>query len=98
MLREVRLPEGPGYLRGIHADTSVGLLDARTRQRPPAPADDVLAGDSAHLAIHACFWFERKGIGHIIERLGHHHLMFETDFPIRPAPTPTGLTSLLQAR
>lgn len=41
--------------------------------------------------IHACFWFETEGITEVIDRLGHEHLMFETDFPHPTCLFPDGL-------
>ena len=31
--------------------------------------------------FHACFWFERRNLGNVIDFLGDDNLMFETDFP-----------------
>jgi predicted TIM-barrel fold metal-dependent hydrolase len=47
--------------------------------------------------IHACFWFERQGIGRVVEALGHEHVMFETDFPHPTCTYPDGLDIAAQA-
>ncbi|OBB17649.1 hypothetical protein A5761_09840 [Mycolicibacterium setense] len=47
--------------------------------------------------MYACFWFERKGINHVIDRLGHDKLMFETDFPHPTCTFPNGLDIAAEA-
>ncbi|MFU8814465.1 MAG: amidohydrolase family protein [Pseudomonadales bacterium] len=31
--------------------------------------------------VHACFWFEERGVDRFVERFGAGNLLFETDFP-----------------
>jgi predicted TIM-barrel fold metal-dependent hydrolase len=47
--------------------------------------------------IYACFWFERRGLPHMIEALGVDNVMFETDFPHATCLYPNPLKSAAEA-
>lgn len=68
-------------------------LDYQAREMTPGSMDHLSLAPSEYFRrqIHACFWFERRGITDVIDALGHEHLMFETDFPHPTCTFPDGL-------
>ncbi len=74
-------------------------LDYQLGEMSPAVADSLSMAPSGYFRrqIHACFWFEQKGIDQVVEVLGHERILFETDFPHPTCKYPDGVPSALQA-
>jgi predicted TIM-barrel fold metal-dependent hydrolase len=47
--------------------------------------------------VHACFWFEQKGVDRAIQVLGPERILFETDFPHPTCSYPGGVARALDA-
>ncbi len=74
----------PFFLEAL--DYQLGEMPASARASlSMAPSDYV------RRQVHACFWFERQGIGHVLDALGPERLLFETDFPHPTCTYPDGL-------
>jgi uncharacterized protein len=74
-------------------------LDHQVGEMAPAAADalSMTPSDYFRRQIHACFWFEQRGVGAVIDALGHNHLMFETDYPHPTCTYPEGLEIAAEA-
>ena len=68
-------------------------LDYQISEMAPGAMDylSMAPSDYFRRQVHSCFWFERQGIGGVLEAIGHRHLLFETDFPHPTCIYPDGL-------
>jgi uncharacterized protein len=74
-------------------------LDHQAGELPPGTLDYLSLPPSGYFKrqIHACFWFERTGLGQAIDALGADHIMFETDYPHPTCTYPNGLDLAAEA-
>jgi predicted TIM-barrel fold metal-dependent hydrolase len=68
-------------------------LDYQINEMSAEAADTLSMQPSEYFRrqIHACFWFEKRALGPVIDALGYEHLMFETDFPHPTCTYPDGV-------
>jgi uncharacterized protein len=93
-LQIVSVESGVGWLPFF-----MQALDHQLGEMSPAVAESLSMSPSDYFRrqIHACFWFERQGIQHVIDAIGHEHLLFETDFPHPTCTYPDGLEIAAEA-
>jgi uncharacterized protein len=93
-LQIVSVESGVGWLPFF-----MQALDHQLGEMSPAVAESLSMSPSDYFRrqIHACFWFERQGIQHVIDAIGHEHLLFETDFPHPTCTYPDGLKIAAEA-
>jgi len=87
-LQVVSVESGVGWLPFF-----MQALDYQIGEMSPSAIEHLSMAPSDYFRrqVHACFWFERQGIQHVIDAIGHDHLMFETDFPHPTCTYPDGL-------
>jgi len=87
-LQIVSVESGVGWIPFL-----LEALDYQIGEMTPGAMDYLSMAPSEYFRrqVHACFWFERRGIVEALEALGSGHLMFETDFPHPTCTYPDGL-------
>lgn len=74
-------------------------LDYHVEEMAPGSMDylSMVPSEYFRRQIYACFWFEKSGLGNVIDAIGADHLLFETDFPHPTCTYPDGLDFAEQA-
>jgi predicted TIM-barrel fold metal-dependent hydrolase len=77
-LEVVSVESGIGWIPFL-----LDALDFELAANAPAKLEELgmKPSDLFRRQIYACFWFEHRTIAPLVDAVGPHHIMFETDFP-----------------
>jgi predicted TIM-barrel fold metal-dependent hydrolase len=94
-LKVVSVESGIGWIPFL-----LDALDFELAENAPAKLDElgIRPSELFRRQVYACFWFEHRDIATLVEAIGPHNVMFETDFPhptcLYPDPLATAARNL----